>query len=94
MENKESKHLVIVHGYLFEGSGSNIYVQNIALTWKKMGHRVTVICQDRKAASHPEVNQFIKGMPDKNMEHLKPGQLRLIVPDINDLLPVYVWNEY
>lgn len=59
-----------------------------------MGHRVTVICQDRNVHKHPEVNQFITGTPDEKMEPLKNGQLRIIVPDINNLLPVYIWNEY
>lgn len=59
-----------------------------------MGHKVTVICQDRKAASHPEVNSYIEGLPNKDTKPLEGGQLRIIVPDINNLLPVYIWNEY
>ena len=90
----ESRHLVILHGYLFEGSGSNIYVQNIAMSWKAQGHKVTVICQDRKVSNNPAVDYYIRGMPSEDTPKLKPGQLRIIVPDIDDLLPVYVMNEY
>lgn len=84
----------MLHGYLFEGSGSNVYVQNIATTWKEQGHRVTVICQDRNGANIPCVDHFMRGLPDANTPKLKPGQLRIIVPDIDDLLPVYIMNEY
>lgn len=70
MQGKDSKNLLIIHGYLFEGSGSNIYVQNIALTWKNMGHKVNIICQDRNAGSHPQVDQFIRGLPDKTTKPL------------------------
>jgi predicted alpha/beta-fold hydrolase len=58
---QEPKHILIVHGYLFEGSGSNIYVKNIAMSWKKMGYNVTVVCQDRHVAKLEFVNSFIQG---------------------------------
>ena len=93
-EGSGCKHLVIVHGYLFEGSGSNVYVKNVAMSWKTQGHRVTVICQDRNAAKISCVDHFVEGMPTENSPKPKGGEIRIIVPDIDSLLPVYVMNEY
>lgn len=63
-ENGRVKHLLMVHGYLFEGSGSNVYVQNIACNWKQQGHKVTVVCQDRFGAKRQGVDDFIIGSPN------------------------------
>ena len=38
--------LVLWHGYLLEGTGSNIYTRHIARAWGRLGHDVTVICQE------------------------------------------------
>ena len=87
-------HLVLVHGYLLQGTGSNIYVVNIAKTWKKQGHAVTVVCQDPNANSLPFVDEFIGEndfLPD---EPPAAGKMRVVVPDIKRLLPVYVFDKY
>ena len=52
--------LIILHGYLLQGTGSNIYVANIAKAWRKQGHAVTVVCQDRTAEALPFVEEFIE----------------------------------
>ncbi len=87
-------HVVMLHGYLLRGTGSNIYVANVAKTWRSMNIAVTVVCQDRKAFELDLVDEFVLGtdlIPDKPPE---PGTLRVVVPDINNLLPVYVYDEY
>src|SRR6266498_4050625 len=38
--------LVLWHGYLLEGTGSNIYTQHVARAWGRLGHDVTVVCQE------------------------------------------------
>jgi hypothetical protein len=83
-------HLVLLHGYLLQGTGSNIYVANIAKAWRQQGHSVTVVCQDREAGSLPFVNEFVG--PDQSLPEIPPaaGTIRVVTPDINDLLPVYV----
>ncbi len=87
-------HLVILHGYLLQGTGSNIYVANIARAWKALGHAVTVVCQERQAGSLPFVDEFVA--PGEALPELPPapGTIRVVVPDINDLLPVYVMDRY
>ena len=42
--------LVLWHGYLLSGTGSNIYTQHVARAWGRLGHDVRVICQE----PHPE----------------------------------------
>ena len=38
--------LVLWHGYLLEGTGSNIYTQHVARAWGRLGHEVVVVCQE------------------------------------------------
>jgi glycosyltransferase involved in cell wall biosynthesis len=42
--------IVLWHGYLLAGTGSNEYTRALAREWSRAGHDVTVVCQDR----HPE----------------------------------------
>jgi glycosyltransferase involved in cell wall biosynthesis len=87
-------HLILLHGYLLQGTGSNIYVANIAKAWQKQGHAVTILCQDPKAKSLAFVDQYI-GPEEKIPSHPpNSGQIRVVVPDINGLLPVYVFDHY
>jgi glycosyltransferase involved in cell wall biosynthesis len=40
--------ILIWHGYLLAGTGSNIYTQALAREWSRSGHDVTVVCQERR----------------------------------------------
>jgi glycosyltransferase involved in cell wall biosynthesis len=42
--------IVLWHGYLLAGTGSNVYTQAVAREWSRAGHDVVVVCQER----HPE----------------------------------------
>ena len=42
--------ILLWHGYLLSGTGSNIYTQSVARAWARAGHDVVVVCQER----HPE----------------------------------------
>ena len=42
--------ILIWHGYLLAGTGSNVYTQALAREWARAGHDVVVVCQER----HPE----------------------------------------
>src|SRR2546422_11524491 len=41
--------IVLWHGYLLDGTGSNIYTRELARAWARADHEVVVICQDRHA---------------------------------------------
>ena len=43
--------ILIWHGYLLGGTGSNVYTRALAREWSRMGHEVVVVCQER----HPEL---------------------------------------
>lgn len=87
-------HLVVLHGYLLSGSGSNIYTVNVAKTWRQLGHAVTVVCQDRKAATLDFVDECFVGTANVPSVAPTPGTVRVVVPDIDGLLLVYVYNRY
>jgi glycosyltransferase involved in cell wall biosynthesis len=38
--------ILLWHGYLLEGTGSNVYTRAIAREWARAGHEVVVVCQD------------------------------------------------
>jgi glycosyltransferase involved in cell wall biosynthesis len=42
--------VLLWHGYLLGGTGSNVYTRALAREWSLVGHDVTVVCQER----HPE----------------------------------------
>jgi glycosyltransferase involved in cell wall biosynthesis len=42
--------ILLWHGYLLEGTGSNIYTRALAREWSRVGHDVVVLSQER----HPE----------------------------------------
>ena len=42
--------ILLWHGYLLGGTGSNVYTRALARAWSLAGHDVTVVCQER----HPE----------------------------------------
>jgi glycosyltransferase involved in cell wall biosynthesis len=41
--------IVLWHGYLLGGTGSNVYTRALARAWSRAGHDVVVVCQDRHA---------------------------------------------
>ncbi len=47
--------ILLWHGYLLEGTGSNVYTREIARAWGLAGHEVVVFCQD------PEPDRFDLG---------------------------------
>ena len=87
-------HLVLLHGYLLTGTGSNIYVANVARAWAAQGHAVTVVCQEPGAAPLPFVNEAFLPGDELPTEAPADGRLRVVVPDIGGLLPVYVFDRY
>jgi glycosyltransferase involved in cell wall biosynthesis len=44
--------IVLWHGYLLGGTGSNVYTRALARAWSKTGNEVVVVCQERSPASY------------------------------------------
>src|SRR5437764_380870 len=38
--------ILVWHGYLLDGTGSNVYTRELARAWSRAGHEVVVVCQE------------------------------------------------
>jgi glycosyltransferase involved in cell wall biosynthesis len=89
--------ILIFHGYLLGGTGSNVYNARLAAALTGLGHEVHLLCQDR----HPQRAPFVDAAGDWDggalrIQALTDGPARCTVyrPNIGDLLPVYVKDRY
>ncbi len=88
--------ILIFHGYLLAGTGSNIYNARLARALVGLGHEVHLLCQDR----HPERQPFVDAAGEWEQGELRVRVLREPVrctayrPEIGGLLPVYVEDPY
>jgi glycosyltransferase involved in cell wall biosynthesis len=92
--------ICILHGYLLEGSGSNLWTRSIIQSLCRDGETVHLLCQE----NHPELYDFIAtvhyyhsdGSDEIQLERDVPYSGRCIMhkPYIGDTLPVYVWDQY
>lgn len=88
--------ICILHGYLLEGSGSNVWTRAIAQALCRVGQPVHLVCQE----PHPEIYEFITAadihMPDgsvsRRFERGSPYPASCVMhqPKLGDTLPVYV----
>jgi glycosyltransferase involved in cell wall biosynthesis len=44
--------VLLWHGYLLGGTGSNVYTRALAREWSRAGHDVTVVCQEPRPEEH------------------------------------------
>ena len=91
--------VLVFHGYLLRGTGSNVYNAELAPALARLGHDVHLLCQDRDAPELEWVNSFGQWKDGElEVEELrKPegeGSVTAYMPDIRGLLPVYVADEY
>jgi glycosyltransferase involved in cell wall biosynthesis len=93
--------ILVFHGYLLGGTGSNVYNARLAEALAALGHDVHLLSQDR----HAEEKPFVDAVGEWRNGRLRvrdlhrpraPGRGRCSVyrPDIGDLLPVYVADRY
>jgi glycosyltransferase involved in cell wall biosynthesis len=67
--------ILLWHGYLLEGTGSNIYTRSVAREWERAGHDVVVFCQD------PEPTRFDLGSAEVVRPELPDELLPVFVLD-------------
>lgn len=92
--------ICILHGYLLEGSGSNLWTRAIIESLCRQGENVHLMAQE----NHPERYDFIsetrRYLPGGDVEvthssaPATPGCCVMHKPELGDLLPVYVWDSY
>lgn len=49
-------HILVTHGYLLTGTGSNLYVRNLVREFCKAGHDVYLMCQE----TYPEQIDYVQ----------------------------------
>ena len=49
--------VLIFHGYLLRGTGSNVYNASLAPALARLGHEVHLLCQDRDAGGSTWVDR-------------------------------------
>jgi glycosyltransferase involved in cell wall biosynthesis len=47
--------ILLWHGYLLGGTGSNVYTRSLARAWSRLGHDVVVFCQDPDPSRYAEL---------------------------------------
>ena len=92
--------ILIFHGYLLSGTGSNVYNARLAEALVRLGHEVHLFCQER----HPESQAFVDAAGDWDSGKLVLRPLKeptaegprctVYRPDIDGLLPLYVQDRY
>ena len=66
--------IVIWHGYLLGGTGSNVYTREMARAWARAGHEVIVLCQEPHPDRYDLAGAVVKRPP-------LPGRLPVFVLD-------------
>src|SRR5947199_10852110 len=87
--------VLIFHGYLLRGTGSNIYNASLSAALLRLGHEVHLLCQER----HADELEFVGAVGDWDSGELQVRRVReaactVYRPDIGQLLPVYVADQY
>ncbi len=88
--------ILIFHGYLLGGTGSNVYNACLATALAGLGHQVHLLSQD----PHPERRTFVDAVADWDDGPLRlrvlrqPVRVTVYRPAIGSLLPVYVRDRY
>ena len=88
--------VLIFHGYLLRGTGSNIYNAELARFLVALGHDVHLFCQDQHAAEFDFVDA-VGRWPNGRLQvqtARRPVHCTAYLPDIGGLLPVYVADRY
>lgn len=92
--------ICILHGWLLEGSGSNLWTRSVVRSLCKRGEDVHLVCQE----NHPERYDFISASVthrvdgsvattlDRSTRY--PGKCVLHKPELGVTLPVFVWDKY
>jgi len=84
--------VLVWHGFLLGGTGSNVYNARLCAAFAQQGHEISLLSQE----PHAKSLQFIDaiGHPDGLEVLREPVRVTAWKPDIGGLLPVYVADRY
>jgi glycosyltransferase involved in cell wall biosynthesis len=94
--------ICILHGYLLEGSGSNLWTRSVVESLCRAGQTVHLMAQENHPERYPFITEARRYHPDGSVETLyrrdadveHAGSSILHKPVLGDTLPVYVWDRY
>lgn len=89
----------MTHGYMLSGTGSNVYVQNLCRALAREGHEVHLLCQEPNPVRYDFVGEHatVDGGRIESLDAQEtpyPGGCTVYNPEIDGLLPVYVYDDY
>lgn len=85
-------HVLVFHGYLLRGTGSNVYNARLVPALAAAGHTVDLLAQDADAEQLDWVD--VVGTVRPSGAQAADGSVTVWQPDLNGLLPVYVRDRY
>lgn len=92
--------ICLLHGYLLEGSGSNLWTRSIVESLCRQGHNVHLMAQENHPERYPfitEARRYVGDAPPETIYRAHAahdGCCVLHKPYLGDTLPVYVWDKY
>jgi glycosyltransferase involved in cell wall biosynthesis len=88
--------ILVFHGYLLGGTGSNVYNAALAEALARAGHEVHLLSQDRDPLAHDWVDAAgdWDGGELSLQTRREPARVTVYRPDIAGLLPLYVADRY
>ncbi|MBF0589529.1 MAG: glycosyltransferase [Magnetococcales bacterium] len=92
--------IALLHGYLLEGSGSNLWTRAIVQGLCRAGETVHLMCQEQHPEAYDFISKAIHYHPDGREEMVLdrttsyPGEVIFHRPELGSTLPVYVWDRY
>jgi glycosyltransferase involved in cell wall biosynthesis len=92
--------VLVFHGYLLRGTGSNVYNARLVEALARLGHDVHLLCQERTPGEFGFVDAVADWGEDGELVvrevRTSPyaGSCTVYRPNIGPLLPVYVHDEY
>lgn len=92
--------ICILHGYLLEGSGSNLWTRSVVEALCAQGQTVHLVCQEPHPERYDAIGDAYRYHLDGSVETLftratpYAGRCILHKPQLGDTLPVYVWDRY
>src|SRR5687767_657654 len=88
--------ILVFHGDLLGGTGSNVYNAALAEAFARAGHEVHLLSQDREPLAHDWVDAAgdWDGGGLRVTTRREPARVTVYRPDIGGLLPLYVADRY
>lgn len=94
--------LAILHGYLLEGSGSNLWTRCVVEALCRTGHTVQLVCQEPHPERYDCITEAYRYHLDGSVEtmvkrEMTPGFTGACImhkPQLGETLPVFVWDKY